>query len=602
MAKKFLTSIDLNGNQLINPILENVTPNPITELAKGRLAFNTTGNVPIVYDGSSWKNLQYEIPAGTYLTENQTITLKGVITGSGRTSITTAIADGKLSIAKTSGLQSALDAKMATASYPSLTAIQALANTSGFLKKTGASTWTIDTNSYLTASSSLNAAKLTGTIPSAVLGMSSLYVGTTKIALNRASGALALTGITSVAIGSAVLKYDTANNALYVEKANGDAVNFYATGEVAGFGAGSGLPDGGGGGGGVSALSLLTDVSLSSAATGNVLIYNGTHWENKPQSEIVPNLSPYALKTYVDSKVAGLVDSAPETLDTLVELAEALGNDPDFATTVANNIGTKVTKNEDITPGSGAKITYDAKGLVTGSAKLTNTDIPSGITASKIAQIATHRMVSDTQIGNWNTAHGWGDHSEAGYIKSFTNTKYTAKTNGGLKLVGTVFEADFGTGAYQVAKGNHSHSFGVLSIATGSTNGTISVNTNGTSADVAVKGLGTAAYTALGDYAKASHNHSAANITSGTLAIARGGTGLTDAKNGFTRKVVGTLTTSATSYPITHGLGTDVVVQVIEVASKEVIECDIIMTSTTVATLMFNTAPAANAYRYIIVG
>ena len=53
MAKKFLTSIDLNGNQLINPILENVTPNPITELAKGRLAFNTTGNVPIVYDGSS---------------------------------------------------------------------------------------------------------------------------------------------------------------------------------------------------------------------------------------------------------------------------------------------------------------------------------------------------------------------------------------------------------------------------------------------------------------------------------------------------------------------------------------------------------------------
>ena len=601
MAKKFLTSIDLNGNQLINPILENVTPNPITELAKGRLAFNTTGNVPIVYDGSSWKNLQYEIPAGTYLTENQTITLKGVITGSGKTSITTSIADDALTIAKTKGLQTALDAKMTTTSYPSLTAIQALANTSGFLKKTGASTWTIDTNSYLTASSSLSAGKLTGTIPSAVLGKSSLYVGTTKIALNRPSGALSLTGITSVAIGDAVLKYDTANNALFVEKANGEAVNLYATGEVAGFGAGSGLPEGGTGEG-VSALSLLTDVSLSSASTGNVLIYNGTHWENKPQSEIVPNLSPYALKTYVDSKVAGLVDSAPETLDTLVELAEALGNDPDFATTVANNIGTKVTKNEDITPGSGAKITYDAKGLVTGSAKLTNTDIPSGITATKIAQTASYRMVSDTQISNWNTAHGWGDHSLAGYIKSFTNTTYTAKLNGGLKLVGTVFEADFGTGANQVAMGNHSHSFGVLTIATGGTNGTISVNTNGTSANVAVKGLGSAAYTASTAYAKASHNHSAANITSGTLVVARGGTGLTDAKGGFTRKVVGTLTTSATSYPITHGLGLDVVVQVIEVASKAVVECDIIMTSATVATIQFNKAPAANAYRYIIVG
>lgn len=47
-----------------------------------------------------------------YLTGNQTITLSGVITGSGATSITTAIADNALSIAKTSGLQTALDAKV----------------------------------------------------------------------------------------------------------------------------------------------------------------------------------------------------------------------------------------------------------------------------------------------------------------------------------------------------------------------------------------------------------------------------------------------------------------------------------------------------------
>lgn len=528
---------------------------------------------------------------------------------------------------------------MATASYPSLTAIQALANTSGFLKKTGASTWAIDTSTYLLSNANavsatklatprafsitggataaainfdgsavvalnvtaLDSTKLGGTIPSAVLGASTLYVGTTAVKLNRPSGALALTGLTSVAIGDAVLKYDAVNNAIYVEKANGDAVNFYATGESAAYGVGSGLPDGGTGGG-VSALSLLSDVSLATPATGNVLIFNGTHWENRPQSEIVPNLSPYALKTYVDSKVSALVDSAPETLDTLIELAAALGNDPDFATTVANNIGTKVTKNANITAGTGTKITYDAKGLVTGKASLTNTDIPSGITATKIAQTASYRMVSDTQISNWNTAHGWGNHASAGYIKSYVDTKYTAKTSGGLKLVGTVFEADFGTGVNQVARGNHSHSFGVLTVATGGTNGTISVNTNGTTADVAVKGLGSAAYTLSTAYAPASHNHSAANITSGTLVVARGGTGLTDAKNGFTRKVVGTLTTSATSYPITHGLGTDVVVQVIEVASNEVIECDIIMTSTTVATIMFNKAPAANAYRYIIVG
>ena len=39
---------------------------------------------------------------------------------------------------------------------------------------------------------------------------------------------------------------------------------------------------------------------------------------------------------------AAIVDSAPETLDTLNELAAALGDDPNFATTVTNLIGTKV--------------------------------------------------------------------------------------------------------------------------------------------------------------------------------------------------------------------------------------------------------------------
>ena len=46
-------------------------------------------------------------------------------------------------------------------------------------------------------------------------------------------------------------------------------------------------------------------------------------------------------KKYVDTKISGLVDSAPETLDTLNELAAALGDDPNFATTVATNIGKK---------------------------------------------------------------------------------------------------------------------------------------------------------------------------------------------------------------------------------------------------------------------
>ena len=52
--------------------------------------------------------------------------------------------------------------------------------------------------------------------------------------------------------------------------------------------------------------------------------------------------SGYATETYVGTQITALVDSSPATLNTLNELAAALGDDPNFATTTANSIGTKL--------------------------------------------------------------------------------------------------------------------------------------------------------------------------------------------------------------------------------------------------------------------
>lgn len=49
-----------------------------------------------------------------------------------------------------------------------------------------------------------------------------------------------------------------------------------------------------------------------------------------------------ATTAFVQSAIANLVDSAPTTLDTLNELAAALGDDPNFATTVTNSIALKL--------------------------------------------------------------------------------------------------------------------------------------------------------------------------------------------------------------------------------------------------------------------
>ena len=57
--------------------------------------------------------------------------------------------------------------------------------------------------------------------------------------------------------------------------------------------------------------------------------------------------------SYADTAVANIVDSAPGTLDTLNELAAALGDDPNFATTTATNIGTKANKTITVSAGNG---------------------------------------------------------------------------------------------------------------------------------------------------------------------------------------------------------------------------------------------------------
>lgn len=48
------------------------------------------------------------------------------------------------------------------------------------------------------------------------------------------------------------------------------------------------------------------------------------------------------ISTSISAAIAALVDSSPATLDTLNELAQALGDDPNFATTIATEIANRV--------------------------------------------------------------------------------------------------------------------------------------------------------------------------------------------------------------------------------------------------------------------
>lgn len=107
-------------------------------------------------------------------------------------------------------------------------------------------------------------------------------------------------------------------------------------------------------------------------------------------------------KDYVDKAIAELVDGSPAALDTLKELSAALGNDPNFATTVATQIGRKVDKvagkglsTEDYTSEEKAKLA----GISSGA---NNYRHPASHPASMIEQDATHRFITDTERSTWN--------------------------------------------------------------------------------------------------------------------------------------------------------------------------------------------------------
>ena len=89
-------------------------------------------------------------------------------------------------------------------------------------------------------------------------------------------------------------------------------------------------------------LSVQTDETLTQSGQAADAAVVGNRLD--ALSEEIASIDGLASESYVDTKVAGLVNSAPETLDTLNELAAALGNDANFSTTIATQLGNKVDK------------------------------------------------------------------------------------------------------------------------------------------------------------------------------------------------------------------------------------------------------------------
>jgi len=168
----------------------------------------------------------------------------------------------------------------------------------------------------------------------------------------------------------------------------------------------------------------------------------------------------YATTSYVTTAIANLVDSAPATLDTLNELAAALGDDPNFATTVTNSIAAKLplaggTMTGIINTNSNISFSEDSTGVefysvnslkkIAGRGMVLEVD-PSRAASSylEILQSSTYyffwnsNQFSITDVSNWNTAYSWGNHALAGYATTTQLADYLPLTGGTIAGVLTV--------------------------------------------------------------------------------------------------------------------------------------------------------------------
>jgi len=116
------------------------------------------------------------------------------------------------------------------------------------------------------------------------------------------------------------------------------------------------------------------NITSTGASSFTDLTINGSLNMNAGTAGTVTGLSApvqgtdAATKTYVDAEVAAIVDSAPGALNTLNELAAALGDDADYAATTTAAIATKLPKAGGTMTGAIAMGTNKVTGLGTPTA------------------------------------------------------------------------------------------------------------------------------------------------------------------------------------------------------------------------------------------
>ena len=158
-----------------------------------------------------------------------------------------------------------------------------------------------------------------------------------------------------------------------------------------------------------------------------------------------------AAKKYTDDAITSLVGNAtPESLDTLKELADALGNDPNFSTTVANSIAGKADKDHTHTDA-----TITNSGFMSSSDKIKLDGIQENANnyvhpdTAGYKHIPAGGAIGQALVYSEDGTAVWGTVSNTDqYVKNNLNTTAKAYITGTTSAVTEIGEQVFDTGVY----------------------------------------------------------------------------------------------------------------------------------------------------------
>ena len=239
----------------------------------------------------------------------------------------------------------------------------------------------------------------------------------------------------------------------------------------------------GGGGGGATALVDLVDVAISSPTDGQVLMYNATtnKWYN---GTVQSGSSAWQDITGKPTTIAGygitdaFISNGTITLgsNSITPLTSLPSHNHDTRYYISN--GTIYLGGNSITPLTSSDLSGYAtqnwvlqQGYVTSSG-VTRVATGTGLTGGPITGSGTISINStyQTYISNGNTAYGWGNHADVGYLTSSSNLNASKLTSGTVDFarLPTMYWADVAVSS--TSDNNTSPQFGSVRLKPGSAN------------------------------------------------------------------------------------------------------------------------------------